>query len=81
MKKTALITGATSGIGLATAIRLSKEGYKLILCGRRLDKLKELQEELNKLQRFTSIHLMLGIKRLCLIQLIISQKNLKPSMY
>ena len=54
MKKTALITGATSGIGLATAIRLSKEGYKLILCGRRLDKLKELQEELNQV---TEIHI------------------------
>lgn len=54
MKKTALITGATSGIGLATAQRLSREGYRLILCGRRLEKLKELQDELNQV---TEVHI------------------------
>ena len=42
MSKIALVTGATSGIGWATAIDLAKEGYQLIICGRRAERLKEL---------------------------------------
>ncbi|MGJ8683092.1 MAG: SDR family NAD(P)-dependent oxidoreductase [Nonlabens sp.] len=44
--KTALITGATSGIGLATAITLADEGFALVLCGRNTEKLAELKETL-----------------------------------
>lgn len=44
--KTALITGATSGIGLATATALADSGFALILCGRNTHKLAELKEEL-----------------------------------
>lgn len=40
--KTALITGATSGIGLATAQRFAKENFNLILCGRNNEKLQDL---------------------------------------
>jgi 3-hydroxy acid dehydrogenase/malonic semialdehyde reductase len=47
--KTVFITGATSGIGRATAIILAKEKYRLILCGRRSDRLGEISSELSSL--------------------------------
>ncbi|WP_300433797.1 SDR family NAD(P)-dependent oxidoreductase [Christiangramia sp.] len=53
--KTALITGATSGIGKSTAIRFALEGFKLILCGRRTDRLEQLKKELSV---ETSVHLL-----------------------
>jgi NAD(P)-dependent dehydrogenase (short-subunit alcohol dehydrogenase family) len=39
--KVALVTGASSGIGRATAIGLSKAGFRLVICGRRADLLEE----------------------------------------
>lgn len=53
MQKTALVTGATSGIGQATARILAKNNYKIILCGRRKERLNELKKELAE---FTAIH-------------------------
>ncbi len=46
--KTALITGATSGIGKSTAYEFAKLGINLILCGRRQERLDELQNELSE---------------------------------
>lgn len=55
MKKTALITGATSGIGRATAELLAKQSYRLIICGRRAKKLASLKEELSPLTEVFSL--------------------------
>src|ERR1700744_2205434 len=48
MAKIALITGATSGLGEATAEVFAREGYNLILTGRRNDRLEKLGARLNK---------------------------------
>jgi len=52
-KRIALITGATSGIGAATARLLAKNGFKLILCGRRAERLQTMA---NELKSSTEIH-------------------------
>jgi NADP-dependent 3-hydroxy acid dehydrogenase YdfG len=46
MTKTALISGATAGIGKATAILLAENGYNLIITGRRGDRLETLKTEI-----------------------------------
>lgn len=47
MNKTVLITGATSGIGLACARKFAENGDKLILTGRNEHRLAELKKELD----------------------------------
>ena len=46
MKKTILITGATDGIGLATARKLAGDGHKVLLHGRNQSKLEAVRQEL-----------------------------------
>ncbi len=46
MKKIVMITGATAGFGEATAHEFAKNGYDLIITGRRVDRLNALSETL-----------------------------------
>jgi NADP-dependent 3-hydroxy acid dehydrogenase YdfG len=46
MNKTIMITGATSGFGKAIALRFAKNGYNIIITGRRKEKLDQLEKEL-----------------------------------
>ncbi len=55
MSKTIFITGATSGIGKATAELFAKHTYNLVLCGRRQERLDHLKQELGSL---TKVHVL-----------------------
>ncbi len=55
MTKTAFITGATSGIGMATAKLLATKNIQLVLCGRRTDRLEALQQELSAITKVTTL--------------------------
>ncbi len=55
MNKTAFITGATSGIGKATAELFAQHNIRLVLCGRRNDRLEKLK---NDLDSKTDVHIL-----------------------
>lgn len=60
--KICMITGATSGIGRATAILFAKEGYDLIITGRRENRLKNIKEELEKTANVTVLTLAFDVR-------------------
>ncbi|SDH44268.1 SDR family oxidoreductase [Alteribacillus bidgolensis] len=56
LDKTVIITGASSGIGEAAARKLTQEGANVVLAARSLNKLKQLQSELNNNKGEVIIH-------------------------
>ena len=56
MKRIALITGATSGIGEATARLLAKHGFAIVATGRRKERLDDLREELRSQTDVHTLH-------------------------
>lgn len=52
-ERVAVITGASSGIGAATAIALAKEGFRVIAVARRADRLSDLSKQSTLIESFT----------------------------
>jgi 3-hydroxy acid dehydrogenase / malonic semialdehyde reductase len=61
-KKTIFITGATSGIGKSCAYSFAAAGHRLILCGRRSDRLKEIREDLSGLYQSDVLPIELDVR-------------------
>ena len=60
MSKKTVITGATSGVGKATAIALARHGHELFLVGRSQQKLHDTQKEIKKALPQTVIHVVVA---------------------
>jgi len=58
-RKTACVTGATSGIGAAFANRFARQGYDLILTGRRREKIEALSQTLSQ-EHYVHVDVMLA---------------------
>jgi NADP-dependent 3-hydroxy acid dehydrogenase YdfG len=56
MQRTAVVTGASSGIGAATAVKLADAGYRVVLAARRTDRLTSVADGITKRGGQAEIH-------------------------
>lgn len=66
--KTALVTGATAGIGWATALKLAQNGYNLIITGRRQEKLELLKQQIIADYKQKVLALCFDIRKVCEVE-------------
>ena len=62
MNDTIMITGATAGFGKATAMKFAKNGYNIIITGRRKERLVELEKELLSYGKITVLSLNFDVR-------------------
>ena len=58
-----MITGATSGFGKATAVQFAKNGYNIIITGRRQELLDELEKDLNLIGKINVLSLCFDVRK------------------
>ncbi len=75
--KTALITGASSGIGKAVALELASLGANIILAARRIDLLEKLKHELIDKYKVDSITIQLDVSKLDQVKIAINNLSNK----
>jgi len=73
MSKLAFITGATSGIGKSTAIKLAQNSWNLIISGRREDRLKSLEDELKSKYNVKCLSLCFDVRDKNTVKQLISE--------
>jgi NADP-dependent 3-hydroxy acid dehydrogenase YdfG len=56
MTRVAVVTGASSGIGAATAIKLAEAGYRVVLTARRMDRLEEVAKQISAAGGTAEVH-------------------------
>lgn len=64
MNKIVMVTGATAGFGRATALIFAKNGYNLIITGRRKDRLEKLEKELLNTGKIKVLTLNFDVRKL-----------------
>lgn len=72
-KGTVFITGASSGIGYNTALAAIKEGYRVILAARRLEKLEKLQQQCNSIKTNSAIIYQLDLYEIDQVESVITK--------
>jgi 3-hydroxy acid dehydrogenase/malonic semialdehyde reductase len=63
MNKIIMVTGATAGIGRATAKKFAANGYDVIITGRRKERLDDLEKELSEISGISVLSLNFDVRK------------------